>query len=161
MAGLNDLAELAGISETTSQLSKMLSSGQTNLVGSSIRCKDVTDHEKWIELKAAVRDFCQSLGKAHCLQKKKSSNHDCRKVLFCPLLGEMNVACLVGAALDNESGYKTCMTLAPSKHCTSAQRRITKQILKDHSAELVRYIDTASKSIFRDSIQMNTVICQG
>lgn len=169
MAHSNCLAQLAGVTAFNPNTSfpnlsachkKGSSLSVAKFMGSNVMPWDITDHGKWIKLKEAVRDFCHSLGRAQCMKLTKLTDHDCRSLPFCPLLGERNVACLVGAALDVTLSYKTCLTLAPSSQCTTSQRKLTKQLLKENTATLVKFIDVASKDIFDSHMQMTAVISQ-
>ena len=162
------LADLAGIQnaettfhlrQTPSPLSRS-SNSVASFVGSCIRRHDVADEKKWLELKTSIRTFCQGLGKIYCQRHFKSAHHDCTDSPFCPILGEMNFACLVGAALNDGRYYRPCVTLAPSKNCTTKQKKATKQILRSNVSELVEYVNVISKDIFKNSMQIDTVISQ-
>lgn len=164
------LAELAGIEnavpmshsrnlQNPSLLSRS-SNSVASFIGSSICPHDVAHRDKWLELKSSIRVFCQGLGRKHCQENDKSANHDCSNLSFCPTLGEMNFVCLVGAALNDGRSYRPCVTLAPSKKCTTSQKKLTKRILKANTSELVKHVDTVSREIFDGPMHIDTVISQ-
>ncbi len=170
MTDNTSLAELAGIENANTDFesrnhdrmnpSDRSSNSVASFLGSSIHPRDVASEEKWLELKSSIRKFCQGLGKSYCLQHYEPDQHNCAATFWCPILGELNFACLVGAALNDGRSYRPCVTIAPSKNCTSKQRKATKQILKANSARLVQYVATASTTIFDKPIQIDTVISE-